>query len=47
MYVTVIKEEENSSEYWNCITLMFLTSFYIYFVFGYACFICVCFMTAI
>ena len=38
--------KENASEGWN-ITFMFLTSFNIYFVFGYACFIFVCFMTAI
>jgi len=26
---------------------MFQTSFNIYFVFGYACFVCLCFVTAI
>ena len=38
MYVTVITGKENTSEDWNCITSMFQTSFNIYFVFGYACF---------
>jgi len=47
MYVTVSTVKENASEDWNCITTMFLTSFNNYFVFGYACCICACFMTAV
>jgi len=34
----VITGIENASKEWNCIISMFLTSFNIYFVFGYACF---------
>jgi len=36
MYSSVITGKENASNIWNCIILMFLTSFIIYFVFGYA-----------
>jgi len=39
--------KENASEDWNCIISMFLRSFNIYFVFGYACFMCICLKTAI
>jgi len=38
---------ENASEDWNYIVSMFLMSIYIYFVFGYECFICICLKTAI
>jgi len=47
MHVTVMMGKENAFEDWICITLMFLTSFNAYFVFGHACFICVCFTAAI
>ena len=36
MYSSVITGKENASNIWNCIISMFLTSFIIYFVFGYA-----------
>ena len=42
MYDGVIKAKENVSKDCNCIISMFLTSFNIYFVFGYACFMCIC-----
>jgi len=32
--------KENASKEWNCIISMFLTSFNVCFVFGYACFMC-------
>jgi len=38
MYDSVITGKENASKDWNCMILMFLTSFNIYFVFGCACF---------
>jgi len=48
LYVSVITGNRNASEDLNCITPMFLTSFNIYFVFGYARFIHVIYvMTAI
>jgi len=47
MYDSAITRKENASKDWNCIMSMFLTSFNVYFVFGYACFICVCLKTAI
>jgi len=47
MCVSLITGKGNDSEDWNCITSIFLTCFNIFFVFGYAFFICVCFMTAI
>jgi len=42
MYDSVITGKENASENWNCIISLFLTNFNIYFVFGYACFMCIC-----
>ena len=39
--------KENTSKDWKCIILIFLTSFNMYFVFGYACFTCICLKTAI
>jgi len=47
MYDRVITGKENASKDWNCIISMFLTSFNIYFVFGCACFMCICRKTAI
>jgi len=47
MYHNVITWKENVSKEWNCITSMFLTSFNVYFVFGYAYFMCICLKTAI
>jgi len=47
MYDSVIMGKENASKEWNCITSMFLTSFNVYFVFGYACIMCICRKTAI
>jgi len=48
MYNSVITRKENDSKDWNCIISMFLTSFNVYFVFGYA-FVCVyvlnCYLT--
>jgi len=43
----LITGKENLSKEWNCITSMFLTSFNVYFVFGYAYFMCICLKTAI
>ena len=34
---SVLTGRENACNDWNCIILMFLTSFIVYFVFGYAC----------
>ena len=47
MYDNVIMGKENASKEWYCIIPMFLTSFNVYFVFGYAYFMCICFKTAI
>jgi len=47
MYNSVIMGKENASKEWNYIIAMFLTSFNVYFVFGYACFMCICLKTAI
>jgi len=47
MYNSVIMGKENASKEGNCIISMFLTSFNVYFVFGYAYFMCICFKTAI
>jgi len=47
MHDIVITGKENASKEWNCIISMFLTSFNVNFVFGYACFICICLKTAI
>ena len=44
---SVIMGKENASKEWNCIIPMFLTSFNVYFVFGYTYFMCICFTTAI
>ena len=41
-YDSVITWKENASKDCNCILSMFMTSFNIYFVFGYACFMCMC-----
>jgi len=46
MYHNVITGKENVSKEWNCIT-MFMTSFNVYFVFGYAYFMCICLKTAV
>ena len=47
VYNKVIMGKENASKDWNCIISMFLTSFNVYFVFGYACFMCICLKTTI
>jgi len=47
MYDSVITGKENDSKDWNCIISMFLTSFNIWFVRGYACFLCIYLKTAI
>jgi len=47
MYDIVITGKENASKEWNYIISMFLKSFFVYFVFGYACFMCICLKTAI
>jgi len=47
MYDSVITGKENAWKYWNCVISLFLTSFSVYFVFGYACFMCVSLKTAI
>jgi len=49
MYDSAITGKENASKDWNCIISMFLTSFNVYFVFGYSCFTCraICLKTAI
>ena len=47
MYDSVIMGKENASKEWNCIISMFLTSFNVYFVFGYACIMCICRKTTI
>jgi len=46
-YENVITGKENASKEWNCIISMFLTSFDVYFVFGYACVMCIRRKTAI
>jgi len=35
-------KENTSKKERNCIISMYLTSFKAYFVFGYACFVCIC-----
>ena len=47
MYESFIMGKENASKEWDCIMSMFLTSFNVYFVFGYACIMCICLKTAI
>jgi len=47
MYNSVIRGKQNASKEWYCIISMFLTSFNVYFAFGYACFMCICLKTAI
>jgi len=47
MYDSVITGKENASKEWHCIISMFLTNFNVYFVFGYAYFMCICLKTAI
>jgi len=44
--LTLIIRKENASKERNCIISMFLTSFSVYFVFGYACIMCICRKTA-
>jgi len=46
-YHNIITGKENASKEWNCIASMFLTGFNVYFVFGYAYFLCICLETAI
>jgi len=46
-YDSVITGKENASKQWNRIISMFLTSFNVYVVFGYAHFMCTCLKTAI
>ena len=41
MYDNVITGKENSFKEWNFIISMFLTSFKVYFVLRYACFMCI------
>ena len=41
IYDSAITGKENASEEWNCIISMSLTSFNVYFVFGFACFMCI------
>jgi len=41
MYNSVITWKQNASKDCNCIISMFLMSFNIHFVFGYACFMCI------
>ena len=45
MYDSVIMKKENASKDWNCIILMFPTSFNTIYVFGYACFMCIMHMS--
>jgi len=40
MHDSVITEKEYDSKDWTCAISMFLTSFNVYFVCGYACFMC-------
>ena len=47
MHNSVIMGKEYASKDWTCVISMFLTSFNVYFVFGCACFMCVCLKTAI
>jgi len=47
MYGSVIIGKENASKEWNCIISMFMTSFNVYFVFGYGYIMCICHKTAI
>jgi len=47
MYDSVITGKENASNEWNCIVSISLTSFNVYFVFGYAYFMFVFLKTAI
>jgi len=42
MYDSVNMGKENASKEWDCIISMFLTTFKVYFVFGYACIMCTC-----
>jgi len=47
MCYSVITGKENTSKEWNCIIAMVLTSFNVYFLIGYAYFMCICCKTAI
>ena len=47
MYNSEITGKENASKEWNCILSIFLTSFNVYFVFGYAWFMYIFLKTAI
>jgi len=42
MYDSIIIGKENASKKWNCIIPLFLTGFNVYFVFGFAYFLCNC-----
>jgi len=44
---SVITGKGNASKEWNYIIAIILTSFNVYFVFDYACFLCICCKTAI
>jgi len=44
---SVITGKEKASKEWNCIISMFLTSFNVYFVFGYSCVMCIRRKTAV
>ena len=47
MYDSVFTGKENASKDWNCNLSIFLTSFNVYFVCGYACIMCIGLKTAI
>jgi len=47
MYDSAITGKEIASKDWNCIIAMFLSSLNVYFVVGYACFMCICLEIAI
>jgi len=47
MYGSVIMGKEIDSKEWSCIISMFMTSFNVYFVFGYSYIMCICRKTAI
>jgi len=47
IFDSAITGKDNASKDWNCITSVFLTSFNVYFVFGYAYFMCICLKIAI
>jgi len=47
MHDSIIMGKEYASKDWTCVISMFLTSFNVYFVYGCACFMCICLKTAI